>query len=113
MRRGDLYRVAKPSARDPKRFRVFVVLSREDLIASRFSTVICAPVYSIHHGLSTQVSVGIDEGLKHESAIHCDELVSLPKPALTDFVGSLPPDKLAAVNEALKIALELTGAPNV
>lgn len=56
-----------------------------------------------------QVSVGIDEGLKHESAIHCDELVSLPKSALTDFVGSLPLDKLAAVNEALKIALELTG----
>ena len=110
MRRGDLYRVSKPSARDPKRFRVFVVLSREDLIASRFSTVICAPVYSIHHGLSTQVAVGIDEGLKHESAIHRDELVSLPKSALTDFVGSLPPIKLAAIDEALKIALELTGA---
>ena len=110
MRRGDLYRVSKPSARDPKRFRVFVVLSREDLIASRFSTVICAPVYSIHHGLSTQVAVGIDEGLKHESAIHCDELVSLPKSALTDFVGSLPLIKLAAVNEAIKIALEVTGA---
>jgi mRNA interferase MazF len=109
VKRGDLYRVSKPSSRDPKRFRVFVVLSREDLIVSRFSTVICAPVYSIHHGLSTQVSVGIDEGLKHESAIHCDELVSLPKSALTDFVGSLPPDKLSAVSEALKIALELTG----
>jgi mRNA interferase MazF len=84
------------------------VLSREDLIVSRFSTLICAPVYSIHHGLSTQVLVGIDEGLKHESAIHCDELVSLPKAALTNFIGSLPPDKLAAVDEALKIALELT-----
>ena len=57
------------------------------------------------------MSVGIDEGLKHESAIHCDELVSLPKSALTDFVGSLPPDKLSAVSEALKIALELTGTP--
>jgi len=54
------------------------------------------------------VLVGIDEGLKHESAIHCDELVSLPKSALTNFIGSLPPDKLAAVGEALKIALELT-----
>ena len=111
MKCGDLYRVSKPSSRDPKRFRVFVVLSREDLIVSRFSTVICAPVYSIHHGPSTQVSVGIDEGLKHESAIHCDELVSLPKSALTDFVGSLPPDKLSAVSEALKIALELSETP--
>ena len=88
------------------------MISRQDLIVSRFSTVICAPVYSIHHGLSTQVPVGIDEGLNHESSIHCDELVSLPKSALTDFVGSLPPDKLAAVDEALKIALDLAEIPS-
>ena len=64
MNRGDMYRVAKPSARDPKRFRVFVVVSRQVLIDSKFSTVICAPVYSAHHGLSTQVAVGPDEGLR-------------------------------------------------
>jgi hypothetical protein len=46
MRRGDLYRVAHSSAADPKKFRVFVVVSRQALIATRFSTVICAPVYS-------------------------------------------------------------------
>lgn len=86
MKRGDLYRVAKPSPRDPKKFRVFVVVSREVLIDSRFSTVICAPIYSTHHGLSTQVAVGIDEGLKHDSSIHSDELVSLPKSVLTDYV---------------------------
>ncbi len=70
MRRGELYRVAHPSAQDPKRSRVFVIVSRQVLIDSRFSTVICAPVYSAHAGLSTQVLVGEDEGLKHESSIH-------------------------------------------
>ena len=75
MNRGELYRVFKPSARDPKKFRVFVVVSRPLAIESRFSTVICAPVYSAHHGLSTQVPVGVTEGLKHDSSIHCDELV--------------------------------------
>jgi mRNA interferase MazF len=53
--RGEFCRVPKPSSRDPKRFRVLVVVSRQVLIESRFSTVICAPVYSAHHGLSTQV----------------------------------------------------------
>lgn len=84
-----------------------MVVSRQVLIDSRFSTVICAPVYSVHDGLSTQVLVGIDEGLKHDSSIHCDELVSLPKSALTNFVGRLSPKKLEALNKALHIALDI------
>ena len=107
MKRGDLYRVAKPSPRDPKKFRVFVVVSRQVLIESRFSTVICAPVYSTHHGLSTQVAVGIDEGLKHDSSIHYDELVSLPKSVLTDYVGSLSSEKVAELSTALRLALDV------
>lgn len=107
MKRGELYRVANPSARDPKKFRVFVVVSRQVVIESRFSTVICAPVYSTHDGLSTQVLIGIDEGLKHESSIHCDELVSLPKSVLTNFIGILSPLKIQALNQALRIALDV------
>lgn len=105
MRRGDLYRVARPSARDPKPFRMFVVVSRQVLIDSKFSTVICAPVYSARHGLSTQVPVGVDEGLRYESSIHCDELVSLPKSMLTQFVGSLSASSGAELDRALVAAL--------
>ena len=107
MKRGYLYRVYKPTSRDPKQFRVFVVVSRLALIDSRFSTVICAPVYSEYLGLSTQVSVGVDEGLKHDSSIHCDEMVSLSKSALTNFVGSLNQNKVAQTNRALLAALSL------
>ena len=107
MKRGELYRVAKPPGADPKQFRVFVVVSRPLLIASRFSMVICAPVYSLHDGLSTQVAVGIAEGFKHDSSIHCDELMSLPKSVLTHYVGMLSPVKVAAMDRALAIALAL------
>ncbi len=106
MKRGELYRVAHPS-NDPKRFRVFVIVSRQALLDSRFSTVICAPIYSMHDGLASQVAVGIDEGLKYESSIHCDELVSLPKTVLTNYIGMLPPEKIDALNNALRVALEL------
>lgn len=107
MKRGELYRVENPSSRDPKRFRVFVIVSRQALIETRFSSVICAPIYSHHNGLATQVEVGIDEGLKHDSSIHCDELVSLPKSMLTNYIGTLSPEKIELLNLALKVALEL------
>jgi len=108
MRRGDLYRVYKGSAQDPKNFRVFVVVSRQLLIDSRFSSVICAPVYSVHDGFSTQVEISIDEGLKHSSSIHCDELVSIPKSKLTDYIGSLSSAKITLLDAALQKALELS-----
>ena len=97
----------RPSSRDPKKFRVFAIVSRQILIDSRFSTVICAPVYTVYDGLSTQVPVGIDEGLKHDSGIHCDELISLPKSMLTNYVGKLSSEKLYLLARALKIALQL------
>ena len=106
MRRGELYRVYKPGG-DPKRYRVFVVVSRQVLADSRFSTVICAPVFSSGEGLSTQVAIGPDEGLRHDSWIMCDNLVSLRKADLTQFLGSLSRSKLAELNRALKIALDL------
>lgn len=105
MKRGELYRVRHPSSRDPKRSRVFVIVTRQVVIESKFSTVICTPVYSRYDALSTQVPVGIEEGLKHDSGIHCDELVSLPKSVLTDYVGELGPAKIRELGRALRIAL--------
>lgn len=107
MKRGDLYRVTGPPGGDPKKYRVFVVVSRPALIASRFSTVICAPLYSVHDGLSTQVPVDIENGLLHASSIHCDALMCLPKSALTHYLGALSPEKLVALDEALRVALDL------
>ena len=106
LRRGDLYRLRKPGD-DPKRARVFVVVSRPAVVTSRFSTVICAPVYSQRRGLATEVEIGPDEGLKHASAILCDGLVSLLKSSLTDYIGALSEPKLDALARALRIALHV------
>lgn len=64
-------------------------------------------MYSRHDGLSTQVQIGIDEGLKHESSIHCDELVSLPKSALTQFVGRLDDLTIGKLKHALAKAIDI------
>jgi len=92
---------------DPKHYRSFVVVSRQVLIDSRFPTVVCTPILTRGHGFSTQVSVGVDEGLKHESWILCDNLVSPRKVQLTRFVGSLGHSKIEELDRALKMALAL------
>ena len=106
MRRGELYRVKKPGG-DRRDSRVFVVVSRQALIDSRFATVVCAPIYSRGDDLSTQVPVGPDQGLKHDAWIMCDNLVSLQKAQLTDYVGSLSASLSSQLNRALRSALEL------
>ncbi len=110
MLRGQLYRVVRlgggPTGA-PKSSRVFVVVSRQILLESRFSSAICAPVFTTGQGLSTQVAVGPEEGLKHASWIMCDNLVSLRKSDLTNFVGTLPAAKLTELNQALRAALDL------
>jgi len=98
MKRGDFYRVYKGNKYDPKDYRVFMVVSRQAIIDSTFSSVICAPVYSKYDDITTQVEVGVEEGLKHDSAIYCDELISFPKSILTDYVGALPDDKIELIN---------------
>ena len=86
---------------------MFVVVSRETLIRARFLTVVCAPVLTHGEELTTQVPVGVAEGLKHPSWITCDGLTSIEKSRLTDFVGSLSAPKLAELNHALRSALDL------
>lgn len=106
MKRGELYRVRRPPG-DPKPARVFVIVSRQPLIDSAYSTVICAPVFTHWQGLPTQVAVGPAVGLKHQSGVHCDGLMSLEKSRLTDFVGELGADGLRELDAALAVALSL------
>ena len=106
MKRGELYRVQRLGD-DPKRHRPFVIVSRQVVIDSKFSTVVCAPVFSNGYRLSTQVEVGTDEGLKHPSWIACDNLMSLQKADLRYYIGSLSRAKLRELNQALKEALDL------
>jgi len=109
MKRGDLYLVSLGTKTDTKKQRVYVVVSRQEMVDNSYSTLICAPVYTNYEGLSTQVPVGITEGLKHPSAIRCDELISILKSRLSDYVGCLSERKLIELKHALSIAVGIDG----
>ena len=107
MRRGDLFLVERGARNDTKRQRVFLVVSRQPLIDSSYSTVICAPVYTSYSDVESQVSLGAAEGLKHPSFARCDELMSIRKSDLTNYVGSLSSAKMQELDQALRVALAL------
>jgi mRNA interferase MazF len=54
--------------------------------------------------------VSTAEGLKDESAIQCDGLMSLEKSRLTDYVGELTSAKLRELDKALIVALGVTAS---
>lgn len=106
MRRGELYAATTPIA-DSRQRRVYLVVSRQPLLDSTYSTAVCVPVYSVISGLKTEVLVGPNEGLKHDSCARCDEVTSVPKVALRQYVGTLGRDKLRELDRALVTALEI------
>jgi mRNA interferase MazF len=103
--RGEIYLVKPPPGQDPKRARALVIVSRQTLCDSRADKVICAPINSSADGRTTEVPVGVAEGLTRESVINCDQLILVPKNVLTHYLGALPPGKVASLRAALRIAL--------
>jgi mRNA interferase MazF len=112
LRRGEIYRVRQPQHGDPKKSRCFAVVSRQDLLDSKANRVLCAPINTSGVGLSTEVQVGVDEGLKHDSVINCDQITRLGKSMLTDYIGALSLAKLKQLRSALVVAFDIDDDPD-
>lgn len=104
--RGEIYLLAPAPKGDPRKRRAVVIVSRQTLCDSNADKLVCAPVNGQAYGRSTEVAVGTEEGLKHDSVINCDQLVLVPKAALSNYVGRVSPRKRPALNAALRIALD-------
>ncbi len=87
----------------PDKRRPVLVLTRQEVI-EMLRTVMVAPITSTMHGAPSEVIVGTDEGLKRESAINLDHVQTVDKARLKRFIGSVGPEKMTAVCQALNIA---------
>jgi mRNA interferase MazF len=108
MMRGEIYRTQEKLPERGYKPGFYVVVSRNFVAGNDdVSTVICAPVYSEVLGLRSEVRLGAEDGLPHESSIRCDFLTLMFKRKLTQFIGTLSADKVKELNRALRYALEL------
>lgn len=86
--------------------RPVLVLTRE-IMVGRMSTVTVAPITSTIHGIATEVPVGRRNGLDHDSAVKCDQIVSIPIDRLLDQCGWLLDDQEVVLHEAIQAAFDL------
>ena len=98
--RGEIwmYRFRSPDKRRP-----VLVVSRQDVIPL-LHTVMVAPITSTRRGAPSEVTLGAEHGLKHESAANLDHVQTVEQARLTSFVGSVGPTVMRRVCAALAIA---------
>jgi mRNA interferase MazF len=100
LNRGEIwmYRFKAPHKRRP-----VVVLTRQEVIPL-LHTVMVAPITSSRRGAPSEVGLGPEEGLKHESSANLDHVQTVERSRLVTFVGTVPPKKMQEICQALAIA---------
>lgn len=86
--------------------RPVLVLTRE-LVRPHMATVTVAPITSTIRGLSTEVPVGVENGLDQASVVACDHVTTIPADALGPEVGLLLAEQEAKLSAALRTAFDL------
>lgn len=75
----------------PNRKRRPVLVVTRDEVIPVINNVIVAPVTSTIRTIPTCISVGVDEGIDHDSVVTFDHLAAVPKSVLTTKLGQLGP----------------------
>lgn len=103
MRRGEVWWADLPA---PAGKRPVVLLSRNQAYAVR-DLVTVAPVTTRIRDIPTEVSLGVQDGMPKKCVVNLDTITTIPKRVLAERVAVLRPEKLAAVENALRFALDL------
>ena len=98
--RGEIwwYRFKEPHTRRP-----VLVLTRSAVIPL-LHTVMVAPITSTRRGAPGEVAVGVEEGLKRDSAVNIDHVQTVEQARLVGFIGTLSEARMRQVCRALAIA---------
>lgn len=86
--------------------RPVLVLTRE-VVRPHLSQVSVAPITTTIRGLSTEVPVGVVNGLDQDSVVSCDNVLTVPVSALGRHVGYLLPAQEPDLAEAIRSAFDL------
>lgn len=86
--------------------RPVLVLTRE-AVRPYLTAITVAPITSSIRGLSTEVAVGVRNGLDHESVVACDSITTVSSSSLGVVIGYLLPNQEAALAEAIAAAFDL------
>lgn len=103
MTRNEVWWAELPAPAGP---RPVVILTR-DAVLSRLDSIVVALVTRNVRELPSEVRLGRREGLPRPCVVNLDNIVTVPKSRLTRRLGTLSQEKLAELNRAIKLALDI------
>lgn len=86
--------------------RPVLVLTRAT-VRPHMTVVTVAPITTTVRGLSTEVPVGVANGLRTASVVSCDNVTTIPRDALGDQVGMLLDRQERVLGDAIRAAFDL------
>ena len=86
--------------------RPVLVLTRE-VVRPHINTVTVAPITTTIRGLSTEVSLGVANGLEEQCVVACDHLTTIPAISLGRQIGHLLDEQEAKLTDAIHAAFDL------
>jgi len=103
VRRGEIWWADLPS---PLGHRPAILISRDQAIAVRTSVTL-VPLTGRIRGIPVEVPLGPQDGVPRACVANADVVTTVLKSNLIRRIGRLAPDKLRAVEDALRFALGL------
>lgn len=103
MKRGEVWWVAFPA---PVGRRPAVLVSTNQAYKVR-SAVTVVPVSQTIRNIPVEVPLGPPDGIPRESVANADTVTTVPKSFLREYLATLAPAKVRALDEAIKFALDL------
>jgi mRNA interferase MazF len=103
LKRGEVWWATLPP---PIGQRPVLLISRDAAYAIR-SMVMVAEVTTRVRGIPTEVALGTAEGLPRPCAANLDSIITISKSSLRQYIGTLNPQKMALVEDAIRYALGL------
>jgi mRNA interferase MazF len=85
--------------------RPVIVLTRDPL-GRLLHSVVIAPVTSTIRGLSTEVPLGRDDGIRHPSVANLDNVQLLSRDRFRRRIGRVQPASMTALCAALSVAVD-------
>ncbi len=104
MKRGEVWWVRFPS---PVGRRPAVLISRDQAYRVR-AAVTVIPLTRTVRGIPVEVPLGPADGVPRPSVANADTITTVPKDALKEYLATLAPAKLEALESAIRFALDLS-----
>ena len=103
MKRGEVWWIRFP---DPTGRRPGVLVSRDQAYRIR-GAITVVPLTRTVRKIPVEVPLGPADGIPQQSVANADNITTVPKTRLENYLTTLSPPKLEALERALKFALEL------